>query len=89
MRNLMVLGAVMVLTSCMDSGSMRSEVSAADTKAYAAAVADPSRPAADSARDADRKPAETLAVAHVKAGQKIADFAAGGGYFTRLFADVV
>ena len=68
---------------------MRSEISAADTKAYAAAVADTSRPAADSARDADRKPAATLAVAHIKPGQKIADFAAGSGYFTRLFVDVV
>jgi predicted methyltransferase len=73
----------------MDSGPMRSGVSAADTKAYAAAVADTSRPAADSARDADRKPAETLAFAHLKPGQKVADFASGSGYFTRLFSDVV
>jgi len=57
--------------------------------AVAAAVADASRPAADSARDADRKPAETLAFAGVKPGDKVADYAAGGGYFTRLFADVV
>jgi predicted methyltransferase len=54
-----------------------------------AAVADSTRPATDSERDADRKPAETLAFAGVKPGDKIADYAAGAGYFTRLFADVV
>ncbi len=54
----------------------------------AAALADPDRPAADTARDANRKPAETLAFAGVKRDDKIADYAAGAGYFTRLFADV-
>jgi predicted methyltransferase len=57
--------------------------------AIAAAVADPARPAADTARDANRKPAEVLAFAGVKPGDKVADYAAGSGYFTRLFADVV
>lgn len=56
--------------------------------AIAQAVADASRPTADTARDADRKPAETLTFAGVKAGDKVADYAAGAGYFTRLFADV-
>lgn len=55
----------------------------------AAAVVDTSRPATDTERDANRKPAGTLAFAGVKAGDKVVDFAAGGGYFTRLFADVV
>lgn len=53
------------------------------------AVADSSRPAADTARDAGRKPAEVLAFAGVKPGDKVADYAAGVGYFTRLFANVV
>ena len=57
--------------------------------AIAAAVADASRPADDIAKDANRKPAESLAFAGVKPGDKVADYAAGGGYFTRLFADVV
>jgi predicted methyltransferase len=63
---------------------------AADTPstAIAAAVADSSRPATDTARDVHRKPAETLRFAGIKAGDKIADYAAGAGYFTRLFADV-
>src|SRR5580658_5911451 len=54
----------------------------------AAAVADPSRPATDTVRDPNRKPAETLAFAGVKAADKVADYAAGSGYFTRLFAAV-
>lgn len=54
-----------------------------------AAIADPGRPAADVKRDADRKPAEMLAFAGVKPGQKIADMVAGGGYFTRIFAKAV
>jgi predicted methyltransferase len=56
--------------------------------AIAAAIIDPSRPATDTVRDANRKPAETLAFAGVKPDDKIADYAAGAGYFTRLFADV-
>ena len=52
-------------------------------------MAEPSRPAADKAADADRKPAETLAFAGVKPGQTVADFFPGGGYFTRLFAKAV
>lgn len=54
-----------------------------------AALADPSRPQADTARDADRKPAATLAFAGIKAGDRVADYAPGTGYFTRLFSDVV
>lgn len=59
------------------------------TAAISTAVADPSRPAADTERDANRKPAAVLAFAGVKAGDKVADYAAGVGYFTRLFANIV
>jgi predicted methyltransferase len=58
-------------------------------KTFAAAVADPSRPTTDTERDANRKPSETLAVIGVKPGDIVADYAAGQGYFTRLFANVV
>lgn len=54
-----------------------------------AAVADKSRPAADTALDAERKPAEMLAFAGVKPGQTVVDLIPGGGYFTRLFAKAV
>jgi predicted methyltransferase len=48
-----------------------------------------SRPAADIARDADRKPAEMLSFAKVSAGQTVIDLLPGGGYFTRVLAQDV
>ena len=54
-----------------------------------AALADKARPAADTARDAARKPGELLAFAEVKPGQKVADFMMGGGYFTRILSPAV
>ncbi|MFL5294903.1 MAG: class I SAM-dependent methyltransferase [Phenylobacterium sp.] len=54
-----------------------------------AALADKARPAADTARDAARKPGELLAFAEVKPGQKVADFMMGSGYFTRILAPAV
>ena len=56
--------------------------------AIAAALLDPSRPSADTIRDANRKPAQTLEFSGVKPGDKVADYAAGAGYFTRLLATV-
>src|ERR1044072_3988868 len=55
----------------------------------ATAVAAPARPQADRDRDADRKPAECIAFAGLKPGQRIADLLPGGGYFTRIFTAVV
>ena len=59
------------------------------TNAISAAVSDPSRPSTDTVRDPDRKPAETLEFIGIKTGDKVADYAAGAGYFTRLFSHVV
>jgi predicted methyltransferase len=55
----------------------------------AAAVADSSRPVADTDRDANRKPAETLEFAGVAPGLKVAELLPGGGYFTRIIARAV
>ena len=55
----------------------------------AAALADPSRPAADSARDAARKPGELLALGEAPTGGKVVDLVMGGGYFTRILAGAV
>ena len=53
------------------------------------ALADPSRPDTDRQRDATRKPAELIAFAGIKPGDKVADFMPDGGYFTRIFCKVV
>jgi len=90
MRKLIV---AYVISALATAGLAMGQAHAADPAnvphAVAAAVADASRPAADTERDADRKPALTLAFAGIKPGDKVADYAAGAGYFTRLFADVV
>ena len=67
------------------AGSPSPNVSAA----LAAAVADSSRPDSDTTRDADRKPEQTLAFSGIKPGDKVADYVADSGYFTRLFSSVV
>jgi predicted methyltransferase len=59
------------------------------SKDITAAVADPARPQADRDRDADRKPAESVAFAGIKPGQTVADLLPGSGYFTRIFSAVV
>ena len=53
------------------------------------AVANPNRPDTDTKRDADRKPAESVAFAGIKPGDKVADMIPGRGYFTRIFSKVV
>jgi predicted methyltransferase len=53
-----------------------------------AAVADPGRPAADTALDAKRKPAEVLKLIGIKPGDKVVDLFAGA-YWDRLFSKVV
>lgn len=55
----------------------------------AAAIADPGRDADRRALDEGRKPAEIIAFAQVHPGDVVADWGAGGGYYSELFADVV
>jgi predicted methyltransferase len=52
----------------------------------AAAIDNSARPAADHKADALRKPAELLAFAGVKRGEKVLELIPGTGYFTRLFS---
>lgn len=58
-------------------------------KYISAAVADSARPEADTQRDAQRKPAESLAFAGVKPGDRVVELIPGKGYYTRLFSAVV
>ena len=55
----------------------------------ARAIADPARPPAQVELDQWRKPAEVIAFAGLKRGDRVADFMSGGGYFTRLFSKIV
>ena len=80
--------AVLALSSAACMGGMGAQTPPG-ASAYAAALADPLRPADDRARDAARHTAETLAFARVRPGQKVADMIIGGGYFTRVFAAAV
>src|SRR6266478_2426472 len=54
--------------------------------AFAAAVADSSRPDSDTTRAADRKPEQTLVFMGIKPGDQVADYVADSGYFTHLFS---
>jgi predicted methyltransferase len=85
-RAVATFAAALFLTSLASAADAKP---AKVSKALAAAVADPSRPQADRERDADRKPAESIAFAELKPGQRVADLLPGGGYFTRIFSGVV
>ncbi|MEJ0022013.1 MAG: hypothetical protein WDN76_00085 [Alphaproteobacteria bacterium] len=90
MRNI-ILGlsalCLCALAACTTAGPA---ASGPDAKAaIAAALADPARPEVDKGRDAARKPAEMLEFAGISPGSKIAEYAPGGGYFTRIFAKAV
>jgi predicted methyltransferase len=78
-----------IFTILLALGTCVSNAAEDTNKAIAAAIADPARPPTDTERDANRKPAQTLAFAGVKPGDKIGDYGTGSGYFTRLFADIV
>src|SRR5882757_9625960 len=62
---------------------------AAPTAKMKTAVADSGRPAADTARDENRKPAEMLAFGGIAPGKVVVDMLPGAGYFTRIFAKAV
>jgi predicted methyltransferase len=73
------------LSLALTTGAFAAEIPAN----IAAAVSNPARPETQRARDAARHPAEILAFADVKSGDKVGDFLMGGGYFTRIFSGAV
>lgn len=91
------LGAAAALSGCIiianGEGSHDVVTVAAPPTDYAAlyadAIGDTARPANEVERDALRHPAEMLAFAGVRPGDKVADIRPGAGYFTRLFSRVV
>jgi len=86
---LLAVAATLSLTTAACMGLWSGGKALPDAAAYAAVLAEPSRPADDRARDAARHTAETLAFARVRPSQKVADMIIGGGYFTRVFAAAV
>jgi predicted methyltransferase len=78
-----------LLPALLVTGLAAAATSGAVPAYLAAAIADPSRPAEDVARDADRKPAATLMFAGVAPGEQIAELLPGGGYFTRIMSKAV
>lgn len=84
-RPLLLAPLAGALSLVMTTGAFAAEVPAN----VAAAVANPARPEAQRARDAVRRPAEILAFAGVKSGDRVGDFLMGGGYFTRVFSGAV
>jgi len=85
MRTLQMILATAVLTACLTTPCLAADIPAS----IVAAVADSARPAADTQRDANRKPAEVLAFADLKPGTQIAELIPGAGYLTRLLSVAV
>lgn len=83
----------LVLTACAQESSeppaTKTGPAEAEVSVYAAAMANPSRPEADLARDAGRKPAGVLDFFGITPGATVLEMFAGGGYYTELLANVV
>lgn len=87
MRRYSCLLSGALLAACLVAGP--ASAAAKIPAAVSAAVADKGRPETDTARDADRKPAEVVAFAGIKKGDHVAELFPGAGYFTRIFSKVV
>ena len=88
-HRLMVVVLAATLTAC---SSMKSEAPAPAAKGGAdltAALASANRPAEDTVRDADRKPAELMQFFGVKPGMTTVDIIALGGYVTEVLSVAV
>lgn len=86
--------AALMLAACSQQAAKQEEAPAvapvtAESANIVAAVEDSRRPAEDTARDPYRHPAETLAFAEIRPGDRVADIFPGGGYWTRMFAVAV
>ena len=87
MNRRVVLAATTAAVLTMTGGFV---FGAANIPAYvSAAVADTNRPKAQTDVDAMRHPAEMMAFAMVKPGDKVVEIWPGGGYVTRLLSKIV
>ena len=67
--------------------SLSAPATAAEPRAYTAAVVKAGRPAEAIAMDASRKPAEVLAFLGLKRGMAAADIMTGSGYWAEIMAN--
>ncbi|MGX7894058.1 class I SAM-dependent methyltransferase [Tsuneonella sp. HG222] len=86
MRLLGPFAAALALAACTTTANDAGGLAPA---AYAGALDDSRRPAADKASDAARLPAEVLAFAQVAPGEVVGDWLMGAGYWTRLLVPAV
>jgi predicted methyltransferase len=94
MKQILIAAAAALMLAACGQAAKQDEAPAApavtaESANIVAAVADTRRPADDTARDANRHPAETLAFAEVQPGDRVADIFPGSGYWTRMFAVAV
>jgi len=87
--NLKIFGLLASITLCITGANPSAAADNPADAAIAAAIADGSRPEADTKRDVQRKPAAMVAFAEVGPGSKVGEIFPGAGYFTRLFAKSV
>lgn len=86
---IVVLAASLAACSSPQSGSSPAPSRSAGGGDLVAALASAERPAADKARDADRKPAELMEFFGVKPGMTTVDIIALGGYVTEVLSVAV
>ena len=81
--------ALLAIPPVMAQTSRPDAVSGASAATAPPPAKETTRPEADTRRDAQRKPAEMVTFAGIKAGDKVIDFMPGSGYFTRVFSEAV
>ena len=75
---------------CAGAAAMAASAVAGDAKSMVqSAIADGTRLEEHKTRDADRKPKKVLSLAGIQPGDKVADLAAGSGYYTGLLSRLV
>ena len=91
MRWMLGLGAAALLAGSALAGSALAAppIDPQPSLTVQAAVNDPSRPEKDVKLDPSRKPADIVAFAGVKPGDKVLDIWTGSGYWSRIFGKVV
>jgi predicted methyltransferase len=82
-KNVGIINTVLLIIMCSFAASASSD------SLYDNAVNHPDRTRADLASDAKRKPLDILPFTQIKAGDKVLELGAGGGYTTELLSWVV